>query len=328
MRPLIAILLWLAATAAAQERLSWPTESKEFANGAPYAEFIQPTASGAPESGLFGDVRNGGYKFHEGIDIKSVRRDRKGEPLDDILCAMDGVVKCVNRIGGNSGYGRYIVVSHPQLDVEVYTLYAHLAEIDAAAVPGAAVKSGQRLGKMGRSANYGIGKQQAHLHFEIGLRISDSFETWYRSKRYKERNFFGNYNGMNLTGFDPLEFFQKAAAGKISNGIAKHISDMPTAFVARVYTKKTPDFAKMYPALCDMSGHSGAWDIHMTWFGLIKKMERPKEISKSWREGDVEIIKVNPAELNRKCRKMLIKNRKGEYKPNEAFKEFLRAVFI
>ena len=327
MRAFLAVLLALPALLTAQEKLVWPTESDAFARGAHFSEFIQPTASGNPSSGLFGDVRNGGYRFHEGIDIKPVRRDRRGEALDDVYCAMGGVVRYVNFIGGNSGYGRYVVVTHPQMDVEVYTLYAHLAEIDESVRPGVQVAAGKRLGRMGRSASYGISKDRSHLHFEIGLRISDSFDLWYKAKKYKERNFAGNYNGMNLTGFDPLAFFSDAKAGRLDGGFAKYISDMPTALVARVYTKKIPDFTRLHPALCDLDGKTGAWDLHMTWFGLVKKVERAKSLSPNSLEGTVEIIKVAPSQLNHKCRKMIIKTKGGSYKPNEAFKDFIRALF-
>ena len=83
-----AFALAFALAAAARADLVWPTESKAFGNGAPYEEFIQPTASGRPESGLFVDTRNNGYRFHEGIDIKPVRRDRKGEALDGVFAAL------------------------------------------------------------------------------------------------------------------------------------------------------------------------------------------------------------------------------------------------
>ena len=169
--------------------LVWPTESKDFALGKSPETFLQPTVSGNPMSGAFGDVRNNGTRFHEGIDIKPVRRDRKGEPLDDVYCAMDGKVRMINKIAGNSGYGRYVVVSHENFDVEVYTLYAHLAEIDSGIAIGSNIKAGARIGKMGRSASYSIARAQAHLHFEIGLRLSDSFNSWYKTKRYKQKNF-------------------------------------------------------------------------------------------------------------------------------------------
>ncbi len=326
MKLLGAILLSLSACALHAD-IVWPTESKDFAEGKAPETFLQPTASGTPRSGFFGDVRNGGRRFHEGIDIKPLRRDRKGEPLDDIYCAMDGVVRMVNRVAGNSGYGRYVVVSHENSDVEVYTLYAHLTEIDKAVVVGKRVAAGERLGQMGRSAPYSIGKAQAHLHFEIGLRLGDHFDKWYKTKKYKEKNFFGNFNGINLVGFDPLAFFQAAKDGKINNGFAGYINDMPTAFVVRVYTKDTPDFVKIYPALTDRSGEKVGWDIHFVWYGMPKKFERIKDPRPGAKEGEVELIKYNPDELQRKCRRMVVFDKKGDPKMTEDFKEQLKRIF-
>lgn len=301
----LAVALALAA-AGARADLVWPTESKAFGNGAPYTEFIQPTASGRPESGLFGDTRNNGYRFHEGIDIKPVRRDRKGEALDGVFAALPGKVAMINRIAGNSSYGRYVVMEHPGLDVSVYTLYAHLAEIDPSIKPGSELPAKGRIGRMGRSSStIPIARAQAHLHFEIGLMYGSKFQSWYAAQKFKEKNFFGNYNGMNLQGFDPLEFYRAARAGKIGNGLAGYIHGLPTAVVVRVYTRATPDFARIYPALVDKNGEDCGWDIHLTWYGLPKKFERIKNPRPGAKSGEVEIVSYNPEEISRKCRRLL-----------------------
>ena len=290
----------------------WPTPLDDFALGRPPESFLQPTVSGKPRSGAFGDVRSNGYKFHEGIDIRPAKRDRKREALDDIYVAIDGTVVCVNKISGNSGYGKYIVMVHPKEDVQVYTLYAHLAEIDKSVAVGRSFNAGERLGKMGRSASYHIGKEQAHLHFEIGLMSSKSFNKWYYgSKKFKDKNRFGNYNGINLTGFDPLDFMYAARAGKVDS-ISKYIQNLPTAFVVRVYTIATPDFVKMFPNLVDNNGSDCGWDIYFTWYGLPQKFERIKNPDeKKIGRTEIEVVKYNPEEIKRKCRVMLV-NRRGK----------------
>ena len=287
----------------------WPTPLKDFEMGRPPEAFLQPTVSGKARSGAFGDVRSNGYKFHEGIDIRPERRDRKREPLDDIYASFDGVVRCVNKVSGNSGYGKYVVLTHSGEDVEVYSLYAHLSEIDSSIKVGKPVKAGDRLGKMGRSASYAIGKDQAHLHFEIGLMSSQNFNKWYYgSKKFKDKNRFGNFNGINLTGFDPLDFFYAARAGRVQS-MASYIQSLPTAFVARVYTKAIPDFVKMYPNLVDNKGSDCGWDIHFTWYGLPQKFERIKNPKDKVNSNTIEIIKYNPEEIKRKCRKMIVERR-------------------
>ncbi len=321
-------ILTAAALATANADIRWPTPSKDFAQGKPPAEFLQPTVSGNPASGGFGDVRNNGYRFHEAIDIKPTKRNRKGEPLDDIYAAMDGKVAMVNKLAGNSGYGRYVVLIHPQCDVEVYTLYAHMSAIDPNISIGSQVKAGARLGQMGRSARYSIARPQAHLHFEIGLMLSDRFDKWYtESKRFKEKNFFGNYNGINLVGFDPLDFYTKARDGQIDDGFKGHILSLPVAIVVRIYTRRTPDFVKKYPKLVSNDGEKCGWDISFTWFGMPTKFERIKNPRAGAREGDVEIVKYNPAELKRKCRRMVEFDKKGNIVIRNELKDQLKRIF-
>ena len=59
--------------------LFWPTPGFTFTKGSNPADFVQPTESGKIKSALFGCVRNDGERFHEGLDLAPVRRDRKGE---------------------------------------------------------------------------------------------------------------------------------------------------------------------------------------------------------------------------------------------------------
>src|SRR5215213_11223432 len=81
------------AQAAERLKLVWPTPSTAWAEGKPPSEWLQHAGSGDPESGGFGGVRSGGSQFHEGMDIKPVARDRRGEPLDEVFAAMPGVVR-------------------------------------------------------------------------------------------------------------------------------------------------------------------------------------------------------------------------------------------
>lgn len=304
----------------------WPTPSTDFQNGASIEAFIQPTASGIPTSGLFGDVRSNGYKFHEGIDIKPVSRGKKGAPKDEIFAAIDGRVVLVNKIAGNSGYGKYVVLVHDMLDVPVYTLYAHLFSIDESIRVGMAVKAGTTLGIMGHTASYSIPVSRAHLHFEIGVLMSQHFESWYAKQNYKQKNFYGNYNGINLTGFDPMYFFETVKSGKLTSMKAL-IQKIPTAFVLRLYTKQTPDFVRMYPELADAKSTEYGWDIYFTWFGMPIKFSPIKNPRAGAREGDCEIVEYNPNELTRKCRRHVVVNKKGLPVPTAELKSTLQKLF-
>ncbi len=75
-----AVLLWLALATIARAgdlALAWPTPNPAWAQGRPLEAYIQPTASGEINSGLFGGTRSGGRQFHEGIDLKPISRDGK-----------------------------------------------------------------------------------------------------------------------------------------------------------------------------------------------------------------------------------------------------------
>lgn len=329
LRSLIPLLLALFAFDLCAADFVWPTPSKAFDSGESPEAFIQGTLGKPYTSGLFGDVRNGGYRFHEGIDIKAMSRSKRGEPLDEIYAAMQGVVRMINKVAGNSSYGRYVVIEHGSFDVPIYTLYAHLSEIEEGLKIGDKVAAGQKLGIMGRSASsYSISRECAHLHFEVGLRYSNSFQKWYNAKRYKEKNLFGNFNGINMQGFNPLEFMQLARRGAFDKGFADYIKNMKTALVVRVYTSKTPDFAKMYPALVeDSGGAGGAWDVYFTWFALPHKMVRVDAVRAGVKEGSFDIVKFNPDELSKKCRQLFKKDSKGRIVKTTLLEETVKKIF-
>jgi len=231
---------------------------------------LQDAGSGDPESGGFGGVRNGGGKFHEGIDIRALARDRHGEPTDDIFAAMNGVVRHVNASAGDSSYGRYIVIEHPDESPAVYTLYAHLSRIEPGIRAGVKVARGQTIATMGHSSGgYMIPKDRAHLHFEIGLMVTRDFQTWYERRKFGSTNDHGQWNGMNLMGVDPLEFLNAWRTKRV-NTFQDYFAHLTPAVRVRIATARTPDFIQRYPTLLTkplplvVSG----WEIACDWTGL------------------------------------------------------------
>lgn len=124
------------------------------------------------------DYRYGGIFFsprnaHTGIDIPA----DYGTP---VLAAAAGQVVWAD-YGLYSGikenhkdpYGLAVVLQHPfgYQDQRLYTVYAHLSEIEVA--PGQWLETGDRLGKVGNTG-FTTG---SHLHFEVRLGTNDSHHT-------------------------------------------------------------------------------------------------------------------------------------------------------
>lgn len=265
--------LSLASAVAAAEPfpLVWPTPNRAWAEGKPPAAWLQQAGSGDPESGGFGGVRSGGTHFHEGIDIKAIARDRRGEPTDNVFAAMPGVVRHISSSPGNSSYGRYIVLEHPAMTPAVYSLYAHLSRIAPGLRIGQSVTPGQIIATMGHSSGgYMIPVERAHLHFEIGLAVTQYFQTWYDGRRFGSRNEHGNWNGQNLMGVNPIAFYDEWRAGRLTTA-QDFFARMETAVRVRIATYRTPDFVTRYPSLLTKPlpfGPVAGWEIRFNWTGL------------------------------------------------------------
>ncbi|MDP0496316.1 MAG: M23 family metallopeptidase [Verrucomicrobiota bacterium JB024] len=308
----------------------WPTPNGEYFQTGDIMPLLQPTASGRPESGLYGCVRNGGSRFHEGVDLKPIGKDRNGEPTDPVYAVMEGRVAYVNRVAGNSSYGRYVVIEHTQLDVPVYTLYAHMADVDSDIQPGVKVAAGERLGRMGHSAGgYAIPRSRSHVHFEIGLRDSNRFQDFYNYKRYGGKNQHGNYNGMNLTGMDPMLFFERARTGRLTS-MRELVQSQPVAFTLQISTREVPDFIARYPGLLTapipLSGLTG-WEVDFTSEGMPTRWTpMTTQDVETRREGDIALVNYNAEALENNCRNTLvIKN--GKPTLGSGLKDKLQLIF-
>lgn len=324
--------LWLIAGSAWAQRieLSWPTPNPAWSEGKPSSAFLQDAGTGDPASGGFGGVRNNGRRFHEGMDIKALARDRRGEATDLVFSAMDGVVRHVSTIARNSSYGRYVVLEHPSLQPAVYTLYAHLASVAPGIKSGTRVRRGQSLGVMGRSAGgYAIPRRRSHLHFEMGLWLTRDFQSWYDWKKFGSRNEHGHFNGMNLMGFDPLDFFNNYRAGRI-NTVQDYFGQMRPAAKLRIATMQTPDFVRRYPTL--VAKHLpmliAGWEIELDWTGLPFRWT-PLDAStvKGMRRDEVRIVQVDEREERRDQSKSLVVKRRGQWVPDHDLETVLQLLF-
>jgi len=304
-----ALLPFLVLAVPAHANLIWPTPNPAFRDGEPIEAYIQPTVSGNPESGLFGCVRNSGSRFHEGLDLFPVQRDRRGEPLDPVYAVLPGRVAHASRVAGHSSYGRYVVIEHDGEAPAYHTLYAHLASVADGIKPGARVEAGAVIGIMGRSATYSIPRSRAHLHFEIGFRLSDDFQAWYDRQKFGSQNRHGVWNGLNLASVDPLEFYRSIRRGEVAN-LHEHLRRLPAAARIRVYSGQVPDFVENYPALVTrpFAGRTVvAWDIAFTQYGVPKEWTpRFADEGLAGGPGEVKVIAYNPQLLEaQSCRRVL-----------------------
>ena len=277
------LLPWLLALTALAEplRFDLPTENRHLFSGQPerfymYVDRIFEGETSTPwEGGAWGLVRTpvrvGGAvhyrRFHEGIDIAPIKRDKAGNPLDLVMSVADGTVVHASDVAGRSNYGRYVVIAHP-LDAAghaVFSLYAHLSTISVK--PGDAVRRGSVIGQMGFTGA-GITRTRAHVHLEIGLLMSDRFEGWFR--RFSGgTNYHGNFNGMNLIGLDVASFLT-AHHRDPQLSITEFIRRSPAYFKVTIPREGSFDFAERHPWLAygDLGQTSPSWEISFTAMGL------------------------------------------------------------
>lgn len=208
---LLGILLPADATAI---ELILPTNNHALFEGRP-EDFYMFTSEGRAtpwQGGAYGYVRNGRQtklgeiftRFHEGVDIKPLYRDKAGRPLDTIMSISEGRVVLASRASGQSNYGRYIVVEHIWDDSPYYSLYAHLSEVWVTA--GDMVDQGSNIGILGYTG-VGLNRRRAHLHFEVGLLLSDYFHQWHSVVSPRDSNYHGLYNGRNIAGVDVARLY-------------------------------------------------------------------------------------------------------------------------
>jgi murein DD-endopeptidase MepM/ murein hydrolase activator NlpD len=330
----VALLLLglIAAPFASAQRveISWPTPNPAWERGRDFESWVQPTVSGEARSGLWGSVRSNGTQFHEGLDIKPVGRDARGEATDQVVAAMEGVVRHINTKPGDSSYGRYVVLEHTGVSPAVYTLYAHLARVDAGLARGSTVKRGQAIGVMGRSAGgYAIPKDRAHLHFEIGLRLTDDFSSWFDWKKFGSPNQHGAWNGMNLMGIDPRDFLDQWRRRRVDN-FQQYFAGLDSAVRLRVVTTRVPDFIRRYPALLKKPIDSlvGGWEVQCDVTGLPFAWTplSPAQVA-GQRAGSVEILSVDSAALRSFRGKTLVRTRNGRHSPGPDLTTMLQLVF-
>ena len=306
--------------------LSWPTPNASFAKGLGYHAFLQKTGPDKDfSSGAFGCVRNNGYKFHEGLDLFPVKSNSQGKAEDSIFAAMDGMVTYLSHKASDSAYGKYIVLEHTQFNPIIYSLYAHLDEISPNLSVGKMVQVAEPIGQMGNTASFRIPLDRSHLHFEVGIRLSNQFDKWYKRQRFKTPNKHNNYNGYNLVGIDPIKFYSEYQK-KSFRTPAEFFRNLPTVAKVQVMSPKKPFLASRNSALMPSPPAPKlikSWICSFGPFGLPTRLEP----SASSFDGTIRILSYDEKHDSDFCRKLMVRKH-GKLHPSEQLETYLELIFL
>ncbi len=311
-------LLPLFTVALAAQPFQLPTANHALFETGGEERFFVGTVGKSWSSGSFGCVRTEGWQLHEGLDIRCLQRDQRGEPIDPVIATADGTVAYLNVRPSLSNYGIYIVLRHLVSGVELFSSYAHLRGIRPDLKVGQTVKAGETIGSMGRTANtrQGISKDRAHLHFELNLLVNDRFPAWYKKTFPAQRNDHGAWNGQNLVGLDPwlILLEQRKAGAKFD--LLRFIQGQTE--LCRVLVRAT-DFPwlKRYPGLVrpspraakeGIAGYEVALNFNAVAFELI-----PRAASEISGKAKIRLLSVNEAERRKNPCRRLVTQRRGRW---------------
>lgn len=277
---LIAALLTLTTLHAQQPLgLKLPTTNDNIFGKSPEKFYMYTTrnfegkASKPWTAGQYGYVRNLrrtdegiiATRFHEGIDIRPMKRDSADRPLDIIHAIAAGKVVHTSPIAGRSNYGKYIVIEHDWGSGPFYSIYAHLSEVSCDV--GDEVHSGMPIAKMGYTGA-GINRERSHLHLELNVMTNTRFDSWFKL-HFTSPNYHSIHNGLNMNGLNIAELYIRHKRNP-NISITEFISKIPTYFKVTVPRKHDLDIASRYPWI--RKGNHGqqspAWEISFSSSGF------------------------------------------------------------
>ncbi|MCX6895113.1 MAG: M23 family metallopeptidase [Verrucomicrobia bacterium] len=302
-----------AATAGAQP-FHLPTANRALFEKGGEEKYFAATPGKTWVSGTFGCVRTDGWQMHEGLDIRCLQHDKHGEPVDPVAATADGEVAYLNAKPSLSNYGNYLILRHRIEGMEIFSLYAHLSRIEPGLRPGTAVRAGQVVGTMGRTSNTGerIGKDRAHVHFELNLLVNDRFPDWFKRNAPGERNDHGVWNGQNLVGIDPRLVFleQQRLGAKFS--LVQFLRSQTE--LCRVFVR-APEFSwlKRYPQLirrnprAEKEGVAG-YEIALNFNALPYELT-PRAAAEIKGAAKFQLLSVNAAEQQKNPARRLVTQR-------------------
>lgn len=324
-RYLPVLCLMTASGVSAQSPFRFPTANHYLFEPGAELKFFAPTEPDKPwTSGSFGCVRDYGHRMHEGLDIRHLQVDHRGEPTDPVMATADGTVMYISTRPSLSNYGNYIVIRHIIDGIEIYSLYAHLSAVRPGLRPGEQVKAGDVIATMGRTSNAeAIARWRAHVHFELNVLVNDNFASWWRQASPGERNDHGEWNGQNLNGLDVRQILLQEHAGKFD--LLNFLRGQTE--LCRVLVRATNfPYLKRYPMLvlknpvADREGVAG-YEVALNFNGVAFAL-MPRAASEIKSRAKFQLLSVNePEEMANPCR-ALVTRRGGRWQlGNEGLRE-------
>lgn len=292
MKLLFLLSCTLALHAAEPLKITLPTDNRALLEGSPEDFYMwvprtfENEVSRPWTAGQYGFVRTVvrtegegviATKFHEGLDIKPILRDKNFNPLDEVRSIASGEVVHVNNSRGASSYGIYIVVKHDWGYGPFYSLYAHLAS--TVVEPGQRILGGSPLGIMGYTGT-GITRDRAHLHLELCMMATENFLDWIGTKAPH-----GIYDGRNLIGIDVASLFIAGKEGADLT-IPDFLKGASPYFKVSIPRKDELEIVNRYPWLKrgDHEAPSPGWELSFTDSGI------PLSVTPSHREVTKPIV--------------------------------------
>jgi peptidoglycan LD-endopeptidase LytH len=319
------VLLFFTAPLFAQSPFQFPTANHYLYQPGAELKFFAPTAPDKPwTSGSFGCVRDNAHRMHEGLDIRHLQTDRRGEPTDPVMATADGTVVYCNLRPSLSNYGNYLVIRNVVQGIEIYSLYAHLHAIRPGLKMGDQVRAGDVIATMGRTSNAEtIAQWRAHVHFELNVLVNDNFASWWRQASPGERNDHGEWNGQNLNGLDVRKILLDEQKGDFN--LLDYIQSQTELCRVLVratnfpYLKRYPMFVLKNP-VAEKEGIAG-YEISLNLNGVAFAL-MPRAESEIKSRAKYQLLSVNePEELANPCRG-LVTRRGGRWQlGNEGLRE-------
>lgn len=299
--PALLTFFFVAAATSRADMFQLPTANHAIYEPGGEERYFVGTVGKGWQSGTFGCVRSDGHQIHEGLDIRCLQRDRHGEPTDPVMATADGTVAYINTRPSLSNYGNYIVLRHEIEGMEIYSLYGHLHKVRDGLRVGQAVKAGDVIAIMGRTANTheGISKERAHVHFELNLFVNDRFSEWHRKTFPGERNDHGNWNGQNLNGIDPRLVLLEQHKEGTNFSLVRFISSETELFRVFVRATNFPWLRRYAPLVkrnpvAEKEGVAG-YEIAFDYNGVAIQLI-PRAASEMKAKGRYTLLSVNEPE--------------------------------